>query len=251
MLDISQVDAKLILTLDDVRRRNPISAALVAKMLRELDRVVVDKSVGAIIITGAGGNFSAGGDFGDMNERDLAGWHDHFEGLMRFVRRIISYPKPVIAAVEGWAVGAGLSLACCCDRIVAAQDARFLYGFEKVGLLPDLGLIHTLPLRIGVPKARQMMIWGEELDATEAKAIGLVDQIVAKGEALTQALQQADRALQAAPLPVAYLKPFLAHDLDRAIAFEIANASALFSTADHAEGKAAFFERRAPVFTGM
>ncbi|MGN6304117.1 MAG: enoyl-CoA hydratase/isomerase family protein [Mesorhizobium sp.] len=242
--------SSLILTLTDPRRRNPISGKLVRQLLAELDSAATDGGIRAVVITGAGGNFCAGGDFDDMPERTLAEWHDHFENLMRFVRRIVSYPKATVAAVEGWAAGAGLSLASCCDVVVAAEDARFAYAFDKIGVLPDLGLIHTLPMRVGLRRARQIMIWGEKLDAATAKADGLVDRLAPKGQALAEALRIAANAAAAAPLPVAYVKRFLTENMERALDFEIATAPVLFRTADHAEGKAAFLEKRPPVFTG-
>ncbi|WP_378941179.1 enoyl-CoA hydratase/isomerase family protein [Mesorhizobium sp. ANAO-SY3R2] len=250
MLEVSLEGTTLILTLNDARRRNPLSGKLAARLLSELDAVVNRNDVRAVVITGAGGNFCSGGDFDDMPERDLAQWRDHFEGLMRFVRRIVTYPKPTVAAVEGWAAGAGLSLACCCDMVVAAEDARFAYAFDKIGVLPDLGLSYTLPVRVGVTRARQIMIWGENLDAAAAKADGIVDRIAPKGRALDEAVRLATTAAAGAPLPIAHMKPFLAKDMERALAFEVATAPVLFRTADHAEGKAAFFEKRAPVFTG-
>lgn len=240
----------LVLTLTDPRRRNPVSGKLIRELLAELDDAATRSEIRAIVITGAGGNFCAGGDFDDMPERTLAEWHDHFENLARFVRRIVSYPKPTVAAVEGWAAGAGLSLACCCDMVVAADDARFAYAFDKMGVLPDLGLIHTLPVRIGARRARQIMIWGEKLDAQIAKADGLVDRISPKGQALDEALKVAAEAAGSAPLPVAYVKQFLTENLERALSFEIATAPVLFRTADHAEGKAAFLEKRRPLFKG-
>ncbi len=250
MLDVSRHGSTLVLTLDLPKKKNAISRAMCEALLSALDVAGPDQEVRAVVVTGANGTFCSGGDFDDMRDRDLAGWREHFDHIIRLARRIISYPKPVVAAVEGWAVGAGLSLACCCDLIVAAEDARFAYGFDKVGVLPDMGLIHTLPVRVGVVRARQIMIWGERFDATQAKADGLVDRIVPSGKALEAALAAADVAAGSAPLPIGYLKSFTTEGLDRALAFEKDCASMLFLSADHAEGVAAFKARREPVFTG-
>lgn len=250
MLDAVRHGPVLVLTLNLPKKRNAISRGMCEAILRQLDEVGADPAIRAVVITGANGTFCAGGDFDDMQERGLGGWREHFDHVMRLARRMISYPKPIIAAVEGWAVGAGLSLACCCDLIVAAEDARFAYGFDRVGVLPDMALIHTLTMRVGVVRARQIMIWGEKFDAARAKADGLVDRLAAPGKALDAAFAAAAEVTNAAPLPIAYLKSFTAEGLDRALAFERDCASVLFTSSDHAEGVRAFKERREPVFAG-
>jgi len=250
MLDTVRHERTLVLTLNLPKKKNAISRAMCEAILRELDVAGADEGVRAVVITGANGTFCAGGDFDDMQERGIGGWREHFDHVVRLARRMISYPKPIIAAVEGWAVGAGVSLACCCDLIVAADDARFAYGFDKVGVLPDMGLIYTLPLRVGVVRARQIMIWGERFDAPQAKADGLVDRLAAPGKALEAALEAATTVAASAPLPIGYLKSFTTEGLDRALAFEKDCASVLFTSADHSEGVAAFKARRQPVFVG-
>lgn len=250
MLDAIRHGSSLVLTLNLPHKRNPVSRAMCEAILARLDEAGDDPAVRAVVITGAGGNFCAGGDFDDMQARTLGGWREHFDHVMRLARRMVSYPKPIVAAVDGWAVGAGLSLACCCDLIVADEKARFAYGFDRVGVLPDMGLIHTLPVRVGVVRARQIMIWGETFDAAAAKADGLVDRIAPAGTVLQTALDAAERVAGAAPLPIGYLKSFTAEGLDRALAFEKDCASMLFTSEDHAEGVAAFKQRRQPQFTG-
>jgi enoyl-CoA hydratase/carnithine racemase len=240
----------LVIALDVPEKRNAISRAMCERITAELDTAADRPEVRAIVITGENGTFCAGGDFDDMSDRGIGGWRDHFDHVTRLARRLIAYQKPVVAAIEGWAVGAGISLACCCDIIVSADNARFAYGFDKMGVMPDVALIHTLPLRVGVVRARQIMLWGETFDAAGALADGLVDRLVEPGKALDEALALTGKVADKAPLPIGYLKFFLSAGLDEALAFEKNSGSALFTTADHREGISAFREKRQPVFVG-
>jgi len=163
---------------------------------------------------------------------------------------MIKCGKPVVAAVEGYAVGAGLSIALCCDTVVAAEDARFGAGFGRIGLIADMALNHTLPARIGMGRARQVLLYGEQMDAAAAERIGLIDHVVPKGAALDAALQRARSFADAAPLPLALTKGLLAEGLDAALDRERELQSMLFMTADHVEGRDAFLAKRRPVFKG-
>ena len=167
------------------------------------------------------------------------------------MKAIITSAKPVIAAVEGWAAGAGLSLALCCDTVIAAKDARFAAGFGKVGLIADLGLPCTLPARVGMGRARQILLYGEPVAAQEAERIGLVDQVAPSGQALAHALERARLFAGSAPLPVALTKRFLAEGLDAALERERDLQTALFLTADHAEGRDSFLAKRKLEFKGI
>jgi enoyl-CoA hydratase/carnithine racemase len=186
-----------------------------------------------------------------MDATSLAAGRERFRTTHRMVRLLIKSSKPVIAAVEGFAVGAGLSVALCADTIVAAEGAQFAAGFGRVGLVADLGLPHTLPLRVGHGHARQILLYGERIAAVAAHRIGLVDHVVADGAALEAALARARLFHAMAPLPIALTKQFLAAGLDAALDWERDTQAALFGTADHAEGKAAFLEKRPPRFTGQ
>lgn len=251
MLREERHGAAVVLTLDYTERRNALAMEMRKRLADALERIEADRDARAIVITGAGGNFSAGGDISGMDVRDLAGGRERFRLTHRLVRLLIKGSKPIIAAVEGWAVGAGLSLALCCDTIIAAADAQFMAGFGKVGLIADLGLLHTLPARIGQGRARQILLYNRPMHAGEAERIGLVDHVVPAGRVLESALEHAAHFASGAPLPVAYTRAFLAEGLDAALDWEREVQSALFLSADHAEGKAAFLAKRAPVFKGI
>lgn len=242
--------ATAVLTLDYPERRNALAIPMRAALAEAMDRLEADASLRCIVLAGGGGNFSAGGDISGMNVEDLAAGRERFRLTHRLVRSMICGSKPIIAAVEGWAVGAGLALALCCDTVVAASDARFMAGFGGIGLVADFGLLHTLPRRVGEGRAKQILIHGDRLDAARAEAIGLIDRVVPAGMALETAMAMAEALGKAAPLPIAYTKSYLSEGLADALEWERNAQSALFLTQDHAEGKAAFLGKRAAIFRG-
>jgi 2-(1,2-epoxy-1,2-dihydrophenyl)acetyl-CoA isomerase len=240
----------IVLTLNNPQRRNALAMPLREGLIAAFERIEADRTIRAVVLTGAGGTFCAGGDITAMNVKGLADGLERFRITHRLVRLMIRCGKPIVAAVEGYAVGAGLSLALCCDTIVAAEDARFGAGFGRIGLIADLALNHTLPARIGTGRARQVLLYGEQMDATTGERFGLIDHVVPKGGALDLALRRAKTFADAAPLPVALTKGLLADGLDLALERERELQSMLFLTADHAEGREAFLAKRRPVFKG-
>jgi enoyl-CoA hydratase/carnithine racemase len=221
------------------------------ELIEAVDRLEADAEVRAVVITGADGNFSAGGDISGMDVTDFATGRERFRLSHRLVRLIVESSKPFIAAVEGWAVGAGFGLALCCDTIVAADNARFMAGFGKIGLIADFALLHTLPRRIGEGRARQILLYNEPTAADAAERIGLIDHVVPAGTALEAAVQRAAVFADGAPLPVAMTKSYFARGLADALDLERNTQSSMFLTADHAEGKQAFLQKRSPKFRGV
>ncbi len=242
--------ATLLLTLNYAARRNALSMPLRAALIEAFDRAERDPDLRAIVLTGAGGHFCAGGDISGMNVSDLAAGRERFRLTHRLVKLMVHCAKPIIAAVEGYAVGAGLSLALCCDTIVAAESARFGAGFGRIGLIADMGLNHTLPQRVGMGRARQLLLYGEQIDAVAAERVGLIDHVVAAGAALGFARDRAAALAGGAPLPLALTRRLLAEGLDAALEQERDLQSTLFLTEDHREGRDAFLAKRRPVFRG-
>ena len=238
----------LTLTLDYPERRNALAVPLREDLHRILEAAQGDAAIRAIVLTGAGGVFCSGGDISGMDSTDAEAARERMRRTHRIIRLMVAGRLPIVAAVEGWCVGAGLSVACACDTIVAAEDARFMAGFGKVGLIADLGLPFTLPARIGAGRARQMFLYGTQLDATAAERIGLVDHIVPKGGSLAKATELAAFLAAQASLPIALTKQILAEGLDRALEDERHFQATCFLSADHAEGRAAFLGKRAPQF---
>ena len=250
MIREQTVGATAVITLDNPSRRNALSMALREALIDAIERAETNPAIRAIVLTGTDKNFSAGADITDMNATTFPAGRARFAISHRLVRSLIANTKPCIAAVEGWAVGAGLGLALCCDTIVAATDARFMTGFSKIGLIPDFALLHTLPTRIGQGRARQMFLHNTQIDAPTAETIGLIDILCPPGQSLTTALALAESLAEAAPLPIAMTKNYLAQPLDAALDWERNTQSTMFLTADHAEGKKAFLEKRTARFTG-
>jgi enoyl-CoA hydratase/carnithine racemase len=242
--------AVLVLTLDYPARRNALAMPLRTAMLDALERATGDRSVRAVVLTGSGGHFCSGGDISGMDVKDALAGRERMRRSHALVRLMVTGQLPIVAAVEGFCVGAGLSLACACDTVVAAEDARFGAGFGRIGLMADLGLPHTLPARIGQGRARQILLYHNQLTAPEAERIGLIDHVVPKGHALATALERARFLAEQAPAPMALTKQILGEGLDRALEDERTFQSALFLTEDFNEGRAAFLEKRAPRFKG-
>ena len=251
MLTRIQDGAVAILTLDYPARRNALALPMRDALLAALHEIDADGMTRAIVLTGAGTTFCAGGDISGMNAADLGAGRARFRVAHAIVQSLIGGRLPVVAAVEGACVGAGLALALCCDTIVAATDAKLAAGFGAIGLVGDFGLLHTLPARVGLGRARQILFYGERIDPAAALAMGLVDQLAAPGTVLAVARARAQTLAQGAPLPVALTKQFLAQALYATLDWERDTQAALFQTADHHEGRTAFLSKRTPVFRGV
>lgn len=234
-------------------KRNALSPELRAELHRELLAANADDSVRAIVIAGVQGCFSAGGDISTMKGISSVAGRARMQRAGDLMRTVIDSPKPIIAAVEGWSVGAGLSLMAACDIVIAGQGARFSLPFGKLGLIPDLGSLYTLPARIGMGRTKWLAFTRRVIDAQTAQAWGLAEDIVDTGTALTHALTMAGEIAQGAPLTNAYTKQMLARlplSLPEFLAAERDTQAILYTSDDFAEGYAAFFDKRAPEFTG-
>jgi 2-(1,2-epoxy-1,2-dihydrophenyl)acetyl-CoA isomerase len=242
-----------VLTLNRPDLRNAIDIDLRVNLALALGVAMADNRVRAVVLTGAGGMFCSGGDISTMRRMDASEAAPRAELAQRVVRTIWQGNKPVLAAVEGGAFGAGLSLAAACDRVVASEDARFAISFQRVGLAGDMGIFSSLPARMGRARARQLLLFPRELSAAEALEHGLVDATVPARRALESALADAHRLADGPPLALATVKRLLRRsDVDpiEMLELEAAEQVRLFDTADFAEGTAAFHARRSPVFQG-
>lgn len=242
--------AVLVLTIDYPSRKNAIGPGMRQAMEEALERAHENPAVRAIVVTGAGGTFCAGGDISTMNVGSALDGRERMRRTHRLVRLMARGAKPLVAAVEGWAAGAGMAVACACDTIVAAEDARFVAGFHKIGLMSDMGLPYFLPRRVGVGRARRILFYHEVIHAPEGERIGLVDFVAPPGKALEVALEKARFLAAEAAGPMALTKKILTEGLDEALADEQTFQGLLFTTPDFQEGRAAFLEKRKPNFGG-
>ncbi len=252
---LSREDNLAVLTLHKPESRNALGAEMQEELIDHLEALGRDPACGAIVLTGHGEHFCSGGDLNNMRaERTLAFSRDKMAVGARIARALMAGPKPVIAAVEGFAVGAGISLAAGCDYVVAADNALFISAFGKVGILPDIGLLWSLTQRIGIGQAKYMIASARKVGGGEAHRLGLVDQLVAPGQALAAATAVAREFTNTAPLPGTLMKAAYArgmNSLEDALRFELDNQPALYASRDHREAVAAFFDKRQPEFKGF
>ena len=250
-----------VITLDRPDARNAYSEAMVGSLISALDAAERDRAVRCIVLTGAGPAFSAGGDLKRMKDRVgmfagdapalRKGYVTH---IQRIPRRIAQCDKPLVAAVNGPAIGAGLDLACMCDIRIASWTARFGSTFVKVGLVPGDGGAYFLPRVLGLPRALDLMLTGRVIDAEEAERIGLVIKVVQPEDLMAAASEYANLIAANAPRAVELTKraAYRSWDADLETALELAATYQGMAqrTEDHAEAVDALLERRPPKFGG-
>ncbi|MFT3800178.1 MAG: enoyl-CoA hydratase/isomerase family protein [Burkholderiaceae bacterium] len=250
MIDRSTQGTVITLRLNDPERRNALSMPLRLALLEALRDIEADTSLRAVVLAGSDKFFCPGGDVTAMGEQPKLAALDRMRILHDIVRLMAYSSKPFIAAIEGWAVGAGLSLAALCDTVVAGKAARFKAGFGEIGMAPDTGILFTLARRIGAGPARQILLYNDVMDCARAKELGIVDRVVETGSALSEAQSLAHVLSLKPPLPIALTRSVLAGGLDDVLLREREIQAMLFSSSDHLEARAAFFEKRPATFQG-
>jgi enoyl-CoA hydratase/carnithine racemase len=232
-------------------RRNAFNPEVREALIAAYDAAIADDQVRAIVMGSSHGVFCAGGDITGMVESTPESGRARMKRNHQFVRSMIECRKPVVAAVEGFAVGAGCGLALMADTIVLGEGAVMGIPFFKIGLVPDYAIFHLLPRRMGQAQARQVLLYGRNYKGREALDIGLADvlapdaQVSDKAVALAQELAAQPRHAFAVTKMQLALYP---QSLEASLEMENMAQSLSFHTADHAEGKAAFLEKRKPKF---
>lgn len=239
------------LTMQNPGKLNAMSIHLRDALRDTFSRLNDDESVRAIVLTGAQGNFSAGADMGGWDERTIAECRRRLRrGGAMVMREMIAGDKPIVAAVEGYAYGAGLALSCAADHVIASREARFCCAFTRVGFIPDMALMFSLPNRVGVTRAKQLIALAEDIPADRAERLGLVDELVEHGGALERAQAVARRYAEGPPIAFALMKSVFARGLEAMIQAEVDLQPYVWLSEDHEEGKQAFREKRRPRFKG-
>jgi enoyl-CoA hydratase/carnithine racemase len=252
---IDQQGPVLLMTLSNPEARNALHPDIYAAGLDAVLRASRDPGVRALVLTGEDGVFCAGGNLNRLREnrakpKDLQ--RASIDGMHAWVCAMRECPKPVIAAIEGAAAGAGFSLALACDLVVAAEDARFSMAYVKVGLSPDGGATFALSERIPLPLAYEWTATGVPLTPRRLAEAGLVNRVVPPGQALAGALQWANELAAGPAQALGRIKALLGRrELRRLRGHLDAEREAFvasLSEPDAAEGLQAFLEKRAPTF---
>ncbi|MBU2548337.1 MAG: enoyl-CoA hydratase/isomerase family protein [Proteobacteria bacterium] len=254
-------DHVALITLNRPQARNALTMKTYGEVVAALERIEADPEIRAAVITGAGTGFCSGDDVKQvmLDPQEVERRRERAKAQVRAeptpaAAALMSMSKPIIAAVNGPAVGWGMDLALMCDIRMASPRAKFGEIFVLRGLIPDLGGIYWLPRIVGLSKAYELLFTGEVIDAEEALKIGLVSRVVPPEALLDEALALAQRIAANPPLAVRRIKEAvrrgLDYDLQALGEYVTSSLGVLFATEDHKEGAMAFLEKRAPKFKG-
>ncbi|WP_310712901.1 enoyl-CoA hydratase-related protein [Nonomuraea sp. 3-1Str] len=257
MIRYDLTDSVATVTLDRPEAMNSLTAEVKSALLEALRRAAGDDQVRAVLLTGSGRAFCAGQDLREHADnleagRGLAGTvREHYNPL---VELITTMAKPVVAAVNGVAAGAGASLAFACDLRIASERAKFALAFSGIGLAPDSGASWTLQRLVGAGRAAELMLLGEPVDAARALELGLVTRVVPPDDVLKAAGELAVRLAQGPTRAYAATKRALAyaatHTLPEALELEALLQDECAATRDHRDATRAFLAKERPSFTG-
>ena len=244
-----------ILTLNRPEVLNAFSLEMRQDIGQALQEISEDDDIRAVIITGAGRAFSAGGDmksWGDSKDTNIM--ETITKAAHRAITNLITLEKPVIAMVNGDAIGAGCNLALACDLVIASENARFGEVFVKVGLGPDWGGAYLLPRLVGLAKAKELIFTGKIISAKEACEIGLINHVVSNEDLEMEVMKLAEKLSNMATKAIGMGKIFLHKawnmDIHEVLEYEAQMQSELMKTTDHQNAVKSFLNKRKPVFNG-
>lgn len=237
---------------------NPLDVALRTDLMSVLERVRNEPPVSALVLTGGAGAFCAGGNLHALQEHANAGpayWQRRINAGLRLTDDLLNLGCPVIAAIDGPAIGAGFALALCADMILASPRAKFAMAHLRLGLVPDLGALYLLPRVVGLQRAKELVFSTRDIGADEARGLGIVMEVHASEVLEARARQVAERMAHAAPMAVALAKAMLNASLDgdrqSAFALEAASQAAAFAAPEPAAQIEAILGKRKPAFGGI
>jgi len=243
------------ITLNRPEKFNSFNREMALTMQARLDECASVHDIRCVYITGAGKAFCAGQDLSELIGENAIGidqiLSEHYNPIITKIRNM---PKPVIAAVNGVAAGAGANIALCCDIVVAAQSSSFLQAFSKIGLIPDSGGTYFLPRLIGWQKASALMMLGEKVPAAEAERLGMIYKVFTEESFSEESMKIANTLAQMPTKGLAFTKHALNYSLSSSLEAQLLKEDELqqkaAATYDYKEGVAAFLEKRIPVFKG-
>jgi enoyl-CoA hydratase len=252
------------LTFNEPDRLNAMTRAMGEAFSEQVARLAMDSQIRAVVVTGAGRAFSAGGDLQMIQDRAdegrerpgiaRQGIRDFMLGFYKLFLAVRELPCPTIAAINGPAIGAGFCVALACDMRIVAEDARLGLNFTKLGLHPGMGATWTLPRLVGPAVAAELLFTSRSLDGAEAARLGLANRALPREEVLPEAQRIAAEAASCAPIAVRGVKQALARSLDASLPdqleFEARQQGIGFESEDIHEGIAAVRDRREPSFVG-
>ena len=241
-------DQVATLTLDSPANRNALGAVMRVALAEVVQAVQRDRTIRSLVITGAHGQFCSGGDLRNMAsvQLDSQGWRERMQDLHGVVHALITLDRPVIAAVDGAAYGAGFGLALTADFVLATPRARFCMSFMRVGLAPDFGALYTLPRIVGTQRAKELMLSAREVGADEAVRLGIAMELQPPEQLLARAQALARSFVEASPTAVSVVKRALAAggpDLATMLALEADGQAVAFGTDVHRSAVARFLAK--------
>lgn len=232
--------------------RNALGLELREEIRDFFNAVKNNDEVKVIVLTGEGKAFSAGGDLSALTEMDAVSGRKRLQSGHEMIKAIVELEKPVIAAVNGAAAGAGVSMALACDIVVAGKSSFFIQSFAKVGLVPDLGSMYFLPRLIGRNRALELMFFGDRVSSEQAQSIGLINRVVEDELLLEEANKLAGQLAEGPKMALGLMKKLVNRsvfsEFDESLELEGFAQAMCFESADFKEGVKAFFEKRKPNF---
>ncbi|MDA0655085.1 MAG: enoyl-CoA hydratase-related protein [Proteobacteria bacterium] len=247
------------MTLNRPEVRNALSTEMVDAFVENLEDIRTNPDIQAVVLTGAGDAFCAGGDIKAMKaasekKEPMVAKYSLYDGVQRIPRALVDFDKPIIAAVNGAATGAGLDIACHCDFRLCSDDARFAESYSNMGLVPGAGGCWVLPRVVGLPMALELAFTANLIDADEALRIGLVNHVYPKADLMEETYKLVRKISRKAPISIRLIKRAIYQGMDMDIRAHLDQISSHMTLAraseDHAEAVNAFLEKRFPVFKG-